>query len=174
MKVKNIEPIEVLKNDPQAMQSLFDHIANGGSAIDIAKLWGLSYIKLMRHIKSKQDLQEKYDEALELRNEWARERVISEVKNLSTFNIRDMFNSDGTLKKAVELPENLLAAIKEVDKDGALKFQDKLKALDLFGKQLGLFVDKKEINGTMNMSLESIVMAGLSIPRDKIPTDDKE
>ena len=154
------------------MQVIFDHIANGGSAIDIAQMWGLSYVKLMRHIKSKKDLSEKYEEALKLREEWARERVISEVNSLATFNIKDAFNPDGSFKKAYELPEKLTAAIKEIDSDGGLKFQDKLKALDLFGKQMGLFTEKKEISG--HLSLESIVLAGLSVPRDKIPYEDDE
>ena len=80
---KPIDSIEILKNDPQSMEVLFDHVANGGSLIELAKMWGMSYSKLMRHIRSKEELKAKLAQAMADREEWARESVLDEVKKMS-------------------------------------------------------------------------------------------
>lgn len=169
---KPIDSIEILKNDHQSMEVLFDHVANGGSLIALSKMWGMSYSKLMRHIRSKEDLKAKLAQAMSDREEWAREAVIEEVKKLSLYNVKDAVNPDGTIKQLQQLPENLTAAIKEINADGGLKFQDKLKAIDLFGKQMGLFVDKVQVDG--KITLEQYILAAQKVPRDQIPMGDDE
>ena len=86
--------------------------------------------------------------------------------------MKDAVNPDGTIKKLQELPRNLTAAIKEINADGGLKFQDKLKAIDLFGKQMGLFVDKVQVDG--KITLEQYILAAQKVPRDQIPMGDDE
>ena len=169
---KTTTSIEILKNDPQSMEVLFDHVANGGSLIELSKMWGMPYSKLMRHIRSKEDLKAKLAQAMSDREEWARESVLDEVKKMSLYDVKDAVNPDGTIKKLQELPSSLTAAIKEINADGGLKFQDKLKAIDLFGKQMGLFVDKVQVDG--KITLEQYILAAQKVPRDQIPMGDDE
>ena len=143
--------IQILKKDEHSLEVMLDHISNGGSLTELCVMWGLRYSDVVKALRSKPELKAKYDQALKDRDEWARERILSEVKRLGTYTIKDAFNSDGSTKRPHELPDDLAAAIKEVNSDGDIKFQDKLKALDLMGKQLGLFVDKKEISGTLTL-----------------------
>lgn len=133
------------------MQVLFDHISNGGSLLDISKLWGLSYIKLKRMIYADESLTIQLKDAEVERDTYLKERIIQETSRMSTYNLKDIYNPDGTIKNVTEMPDSLTASIKEVDSDGSLKFHDKSKSLELLGKRLGLFVDRKEISGTITL-----------------------
>lgn len=150
-KIKTI----VIQSDPKMIETIIDHVANGGSVIDLCKTWGVSYSAIMKQIRLGPESSRAYDQALKDREEWAKERILKEVKSLSMFNIKDIFNPDGTFKKPSEMPEAFTAAIKEITVDGDIKFIDKLKALDLYHKQMGLFVDKKEVTG--RISLEQLI-----------------
>jgi len=153
--MKSIEPMFAKTAIKEKFQTILDHTSNGGSLIDLCALWNVRYSDVMREIRADKDLSKAYDQSLKDREEWAKERILKEVKSLSMFNIKDIFNLDGTLKKPAEMPPEFTAAIKEVTADGDIKFIDKLKALDLYHKQMGLFVDKKEISGTL--SLETLI-----------------
>lgn len=156
--------MQILKSDDRSIESMFDHISNGGSLTELCTMWGLRYSDVMKVIKTNPDYKKSYDQAIIDRDEWAKERILSEVKRMAIYTIKDVFHPDGTRKTAHEMPDDLLAAIKEIDADGGIKFQDKLKALDLLGKQLGLFIDKKEISGTM--TLEQMIIAATT-PKSK-------
>lgn len=147
----------VIQSDPKMMETIINHVANGGSILDLCRTWGVGYSEIMKTIRSNPDYDKQYQLALKDREEWAKERILKEVQALGTFNIKDIFNHDGTIKKPSEMPDTFTAAIKEVTADGDIKFIDKLKALDLYHKQMGLFVDKKEVSGTI--SLAQLVLA---------------
>lgn len=147
----------VTLRDPQNITAIIDHVANGGSVLDLCKMWAVRYSDVMKFIRSNIDYNKQYEQALKDREEWAKERVMAEIRSLSTYSIKDAINPDGTFKRLAELPEELAASIKEVDSDGSVKFSDKLKALDMYGKQLGIFTDKKEITG--KVTLEQLILA---------------
>lgn len=141
------------------MQVIFDHVANGGSALDICNAWNIKYSDFIKHVRANEKLLQKYNDALEARKEWAHERILKEVQNMGTWSMKDLFNSDGSRKDIQQLPESFLSSIKEVSADGDIKMMDKLKALELLSKQLGLLVDKKEVSGTL--SLEQIILSAI-------------
>lgn len=85
----------------------------------------------------------------------SQESVIKELQRIAFFDIRKLFNSDGTLKRVTELDDDTAAAIASIEvvdigADGQLvlskkfKTSEKLKALDLIGTHLGMFVKKVE------------------------------
>ena len=160
---KDIRTVVAL-TDPTNIDTIIDHVSNGGSIVDLCKLWQLKYSDVMSKIRANADYKTRYDQALIDRDEWAKERILSEIRSLSTYSIKDALNPDGTFKPLNEMPDSLAAAIKEIDTDGVLKFSDKLKALDLFGKQLGIFIEKKEITG--KVTLEQLIMAADALPDD--------
>lgn len=85
----------------------------------------------------------------------SQESVIKELQRIAFFDIRKLFNEDGTLKRVTELDDDTAAAIASIEvvdigADGQLvlskkfKTSEKLKALDLIGTHLGMFVHKVE------------------------------
>lgn len=155
--MKSLEPLFAKVAIKEKFQTIIDHNSNGGSLLDLCALWNVRYSDVMREIRADKELSKQYDQSLKDREEWAKERILAEIKSLAVFNIKEIFNHDGTLKKPSEMPPGFTAAIKEVTVDGDIKFIDKLKALDLYHKQMGLFVDKKEVSGTI--SLAQLVLA---------------
>lgn len=147
--------IQVLKKDERTIETMINHISNGGSLTHLCNMWGLRYCDVMKGIRSEPELKARYDQAIKDREEWAKERILTEVARLGTYSIKDVFNEDGSRRAVNELPDDLLSAVKEISSDGDIKFQDKLKALDMLGKQLGIFTEKKEISG--KITLEQLI-----------------
>lgn len=154
--------LKVAMTDEKSVDVMLEHVANGGSITHICSMWGLRYSDVIRAIRSNPDLKARYDQALKDREEWAKERVLSEFKALSTFSIKDLFDPiTGAPIPIHQLPDDVAAAIKEVDADGAVKMIDKLKALDLMNKNMAGVVDKTEITGTL--TLEQAIMQARQI-----------
>lgn len=89
------------------------------------------------------------------RTEVTQDMVIKELARIAFFDIRKIFNQDGTLKKVHELDDDSAAAIAsielvEIGDDGQLvlskkfKTEGKIKALNLLGVNMGMFVHKVE------------------------------
>lgn len=90
------------------------------------------------------------------------DRVLRELAKIAFVNPNDVINfSDATVKMTSE--ENLaaIASVKVKKIPGEygdatereVKLYDKLRALDLLGKHLGMFKDKIEINGDMGVKI---------------------
>jgi phage terminase small subunit len=78
------------------------------------------------------------------------EMVMSELKNLVTSNVQDLYNEDGTLKGIHELPADVAKAISSIemgDKGSGikkLKTHNKLGAIELASKLLGMVRAEQE------------------------------
>jgi hypothetical protein len=146
--------------------SIIRHISNGGSLTQLAKMWSCDYSELMKLIRSDKDKLSVYHAAIEDRKEWARERIFEELQYMGNYNIKDAVRTDGTMKTIQELPEDLARSIKEVDVDGSIKFQDKLKALDQKQKLLGLQTEKVEVSG--KLTLADIIIGAKNLKDDEL------
>ena len=100
---------------------------------------------------------QKVVEARSERTEVTQDRVVEELAHLAFASIGDVVEWDGskvTIKASEDLPDEVLHAISEVgesfNKDGdrsvKVKQYDKLRALDMLGKHVGLFKDGVSIN----------------------------
>lgn len=89
------------------------------------------------------------------RTEVTQDMVIKELARIAFFDIRKIFNQDGTLKKVHELDDDSAAAIASIElvdigEDGQLvlskkfKTEGKIKALNLLGVNMGMFVHRTE------------------------------
>ena len=84
------------------------------------------------------------------------DRVIMELAKIAFVNANDVIDpKTATIKKGA-LPEDTAAIqsvkVKAFGEDGLereIKMADKLKALELLGKHLGMFRDKLEVSGTL-------------------------
>lgn len=84
------------------------------------------------------------------------ERVLIEMCRIAFFDIRKIFNEDGTLKRVVDLDDDTAAAVSgieaiEIGTDGQLVLSKKIKAadkrgaLEMLGRHLAMFNDKLKI-----------------------------
>lgn len=163
-----------LSKKPDFAETIFAHIANGGTLITLAQVWGVRYTDLSAYIGSRRDLGDKYNQALFARNEWEEERLLQELRAIATVDIRDAYKPDGTLKDIKDIPYNVAAALSSVEVDELfegygderrmvgytrkVKFWDKAKAIEMFMKKHGLLIERHKHEVTR--TLEDLVGAG--------------
>ena len=83
------------------------------------------------------------------------DRVVMELAKIAFVNAKDVINTETATVKEGALPEDTAAIqsvkVKTFGEDGLereIKMADKLKALELLGKHLGMFKDKVELSGS--------------------------
>lgn len=129
--------------------------------------------KLLTKTNIQKYISEKQKE-IEEKTEITQKKIIQELAKIALFNIKDIYNENGTLKKVTELDDDTAKAIsgvKILQKAGAMKISlsktndeiplehipeqtvefktnDKTKALELLGKHLGMF--KENVNLTQD------------------------
>lgn len=124
--------------------------------------------KLLRNTKVQEYISEKQKQ-IEKRTEITQDMVIEELAKIAFFNIKSIYRDNGMLKSMKEINENAssaIASVKTLQKAGAMKINvgingtdkdipiehipeqtiefktnDKVKALELLGKHLGMFND---------------------------------
>jgi hypothetical protein len=157
--------LEIL--EPDRFDKLLDHIVNGGCVIEYCSSHKVQYSKLIKLIKLDTTKKKQYDEAIEARNEWTKNCILRVLNQIITFDIKDLYDADGNLKPIQSLPKHVSMSIASVktkeqfDLVGGktevasevmdVKLIDKLKAIDLMGKYLNLFIEKKEISGSITL-----------------------
>ena len=84
------------------------------------------------------------------------DRVIMELAKIAFVNANDVIDAETATLRPDALPEDTAAIqsvkVKTFGEDGLereIKMADKLKALELLGKHLGMFRDKLEVSGTL-------------------------
>lgn len=117
-------------------------------------------VRLLRNIK----VQEAIQAAIQMREarvDFSADSTLRELKNIVHFNIKSIFNEDGSLKKLHELDDDTAAAVNSVkftskmDGDDVLKvteikIHDKNKAIDSAMRHFGLFNDKLSVGVSIN------------------------
>ena len=129
--------------------------------------------RLLTNVDVQNYISEKIKER-EQRTEITQDMIIKELAKIALFNIKDIYNENGTLKKVTELDDDTAKAISGVkiqQKAGAMKISidpegkdeeipiehipeqtvefktnDKTKALELLGKHLGMFKENVNLN----------------------------
>lgn len=127
---------------------------------------GVEGHKLLKNPK----IQEAIEEAMkkrETRTAITQDRVLAEIAKMAFINPKAFFNSDGTLKNILDIDDNAIAGLagsidvfEEFEGYGddktligytkKIKVADKLKALELLGRHLGMFKEKLEVSGNVN------------------------
>ena len=86
------------------------------------------------------------------------DRVVMELAKIAFVNANDVIDTETATLRPDALPEDTAAIqsvkVKTFGEDGLereIKMADKLKALELLGKHLGIFKDKLEVSGTLEM-----------------------
>ena len=84
------------------------------------------------------------------------DRVVTELAKIAFVNASDVIDADTATLKPDAAPEDTAAIqsvkVKTFGEDGLereIKMADKLKALELLGKHLGMFEDKLKLSGSL-------------------------
>lgn len=165
--------LQLFLSKPDTFDDICEHVANGGSLLDLSRQYELRYSSIMQWIRADKARSARYDQAYSDRSEWMRQRVLQEVSRLGLSDIRGLFNPDGSLKKMTEMTADQAAAIQAVEVDEIYEFDaearrkvevgvtrkvklwDKIKALEALGREVGLFTPRTQVD--MRVTLEDIV-----------------
>lgn len=167
-KFKNLSKssLKVL-GSPLFMSGLIHEVSNGGSLLDYATKNNVSYSECIEYIYGSPDRKEAYEGMLKSRGEWYVQRITQELKAIGLLDIIDIYNNDGTVKRIEDIPENARRVIadievREIFEDTPqgkkwigytkkIKFNNKLKAIELLMKHLKMFVDELRVSGTVEV-----------------------
>ena len=86
--------------DERTPDIVYAHICNGGSLIDLCETWDVRYCDVSKWIDESSARKKSYEDALMARNRWTDEMVLAEARMLARFDLRRLYNKDGSLKKA--------------------------------------------------------------------------
>lgn len=109
------------------------------------------------------------------------DRVLREIELLATVDFSKAYDKNGNLLLPHEMPEDIRRAVGGIEtkklRNGSivkkLKFWDKTKALELYGRHLKLFTDKKELSGANGKDLPTAQQFVVILPeKDKEPEDE--
>lgn len=153
------------------LQTICEHVGSGGTTVDLAKLWGVPHGKLMYWIRSDASREKQFNAACADRNEYTIEKILGELRKLAASDIRLYFNEDGSLKPVAEFPEDGGGCVSSIEVEELyehsgrqkrqigwtkkIKFWDKLKAIELIGKNLAQFTDRARVD--VHVTLEELI-----------------
>ena len=123
--------------------------------------------RMLRNDKVQKYISEKIKER-EKRTEVTQDRVINELAKIAFMDIRKLYTENGKLKNIADIDSDTAGAISSLETleeyDGygddrekigdtqKVKLLDKTKALELLGRHLGMFKDKVEVGGKVNVT----------------------
>lgn len=148
------ERVSILLDIQNLVPIICEHVANGGSLISLCKIWDVRYSQVVKWIRLSKEHSELYDAALRDRSEWTKEKILDEIRNLAEYDIRQIYNDDGTVKPINQWPEEVAKAITQIEsvelmgkKQGdvkKVKTESRKAALELLGKTQAMFTEKVE------------------------------
>lgn len=171
-------------SDPDLLAHVCADVANGGSLVCLCETWRVRYADIVRWIYGDDGRKAEYENSLKARGEWCVQRILEELKRIGTVDIRRAYGSDGCLLPMAEIPEDVAAVIVGVETrelfDGSgndrekigelvkVKFADKIRSLELLGKNLAMFIDRSQME-VKGMTLEMLVAGSQARIEPAIP-----
>ena len=152
-------------NVPGLAERMYEHIADGGNAIDLAKILGVRYSVFSKWVEASPERVALKAKAEKAREEWIVQRMIQMLTAISELDVRDAYNEWGTYKSIHEMSAAMAQSITKVKtfeewgeaKDGSPKaltgktlevtFSDKLGAIKLLGTEMRMFLERRELTG---------------------------
>lgn len=149
-------------NKPHLMQVVCRHIENGGTLPELADTWGILSSDLHNWIVYDQARTRMYRKSIQLRAEWQKESLLLHIRDMAMLDLDGVYDDDGNPRPWKDIPNRIKRCIQHVKRTETddsttteLKFYDKVKAIDMLGKEIGMFKNKVEVSG--KLSLEELV-----------------
>ena len=146
-----------LFGNPGLCAAICEHVANGGSLIPLCRIWDVRYSQVVKWIRMTPENAKAYDQALSDRAEWTKEKILEELRILTEYDLRQLYDDEGKMKPVKDWPEDVAKAITSVEsvellgkKAGEvkkLKTESRKAALELLGKTQAMFSDRVESKG---------------------------
>lgn len=128
------------------------HVANGGTVQEYCENLDIDYGTMMKFL-NQGGCRERYDQALDSRKSWLKERALREYQAIAFVNMREFYDENGNPRQMDELPEEItraISSIKKVIKDDEetveIKFHDKVKGLDAIIKYGAEFTPPQKVD----------------------------
>ena len=148
--------------------TILGHIANGGSISGLAKLWQCTYKTVHAKLLEIDPNGTHLANAIKIAETRDKDLITQTLRSSLGSSAVEAYNEDGTLKPLDQWPEELQASLTGIDieerydpKTGNLqgtskkvKFTDKLKAIELLGRERNMF-NKTKVE--VEVSLEALV-----------------
>lgn len=161
----NKEFLKIITCDDNAEQTMEDicvHVANGGSLIDLCRMWKIRFGDLNWWVNKDANRKKQLEQAMIAQVEWAMQRILTELRAIAFDDISEAFNADHTLKPINEWPDTLRRKVSGIEVDEIfqgygdnrkyigltkkIKLADKIRAIELMMKNLNMLTER-----TMNL-----------------------
>lgn len=173
---------------PELWNGFLEFIAEGGTGPQYLCGRGVTYARMLAWVKQDEERETALVMAETAGSRVMVKHILEELKRIGLVDIRRAYNEQGALKPMAEIPTEVAAAIVSVETEEMLvggelvgqirkvKFSDKLRALELLGKNLQLFVDTSRVIHMGRVTLEDLVMQSIEVQpvQPKELTDGKE
>ena len=162
------QSVKTIESRADCMELIYTHLANGGDSFSLVELLGVPYAHFIYWTQRDKKRAKLIEEAYSRQKDWIINRFLAEIKAISFLKTTDIFDPDGTIKPVDQWPVSACAAldgmevVETYDADGnktgyvkKVKFNSKLKAIELLGRDLGRFVQAVEVTG--KITLEDLI-----------------
>ena len=169
---------------PELWNGFLEFIAEGGTGPQYLCGRGVTYARMLAWVRESEDRETALTMAETAGSRVMVKHILEELKRIGLVDIRRAYSETGALKPMAEIPTEVAAAIVAVETEEMLvggelvgqvrkvKFSDKLRALELLGKNLQLFVDTSRVIHMGRVTLEDLVMQSIDITPEVV--DGKE
>ena len=155
---------------PGFMESVIDDIANGAQVLELCSRHKIKYSDLLTYIHYDPVRDKQFTQACKQGEAWLIARLSQEIHGIGLVDIADAFNADGSVREISDMPEALRHTIASIEVlevfefDGRskskvqtgvikkIKLNDKLKAIEMLGKKLKMFIDEVHITGSVQVT----------------------
>lgn len=158
--------------DPELLTDICAAISIGGTLVAFCEERGLKYKIINRWLQDDEERAKRYKLALDIRDDHAKDLIISELIAYIKADITACFDAAGNLKAMPELGPNekrLIAGVKfrelfemqgergdkkqvHVGNIIEVKFWDKPRSIETFMKHLSMLIEKKDIKVTTSLA----------------------
>jgi len=161
--------IQTLQENPgQCLESICAHVATGGTLFEFCQENQVQYLDISNWLNLVPSRRNAYDMAKQSRGEYLLETILRQLIAIVDADISQAYDAQtGDPLPMKEWPSSLKIALQSYQRvfsyspkngnakvSAVFKTWDKLKGLELLGKTLGMFSDKLEVTGSVNIAHE--------------------
>lgn len=149
----------LMDHEADTMDTICTHVAQGGSLIDLCEGWDVVYGKIVGWVNADKGRKDLYNQSLQDRNEWAKEAILHQLREIANVDIRSLFDDKGNMLPPHKWDPDVAKAVAGYDvtftefgDNKKLKMNDKLKAIELIGKTMAMFSDRVHHTGELTLA----------------------